>query len=123
MNTNYSLIANKLVELQPVNWSKVIAYAQITEESYEICFYSKIDGKFYKNYELERTHDISRTEVRVLFRSIYDELLPDYRENHWYVCTIQIERNGHFIVEYEYTNYTENSMEYKKSWKEKYLKS
>lgn len=121
MNTNYSLIANKLVELQPNGWSKVVAYAQITEESYEIFFYTMINGGFLKNYELEKTNNLSRAQVRACFKVLYDELLPDYKENHWYVCTIQIENSGQFIIEYEYTDYSEDSMEYKKTWKEKYL--
>lgn len=123
MNANYSLIVSKLLELQPKGWSSVVAYAQITEESYEIFFYSKIKEQYYKNFELEKTHCLSRAQTRACFRTIYEELLQDFQANHWYVCTIQIKSNGKFIIEYEYTDYSEKSGEYKKLWKEKYLKS
>lgn len=123
MNTNYSLIVSKLLELQPKGWRSVVAYAQITEESYEIFFYSKIKDQYFKNFELEKTYNLSRADTRACFRTIYEELLPDYKANHWYVCTIQIKSNGEFIIEYEYTDYSEKSREYKKLWKEKYIES
>ena len=46
MERNYSLIVNELVGIQPQDWTRVVAYAQITEESYEIFFYSKVKDNY-----------------------------------------------------------------------------
>ena len=47
-------ISNLLVSIQPKGWQKVILYANISKNSYEIFFYTKINGKYKKNFELER---------------------------------------------------------------------
>ena len=121
MERNYSLIVNELVGIQPQDWTRVVAYAQITEESYEIFFYSKVEDKYVKNFDLEKKYNLPRVDVRTCFKKVYEELLPDFKEKQWFVCTIQIERNGKFSFEYEYTDYSEDSINFKRLWKNKYL--
>ena len=123
METIYSKVGLTLFNVLPNGWEKAILYAQITESSYELFYYAKVNGEFVINFDLEKEGlGVDRQEVRKCFREIYEILLPNYRENQWYAMTFILSKTGEFTVDYEYTDYSENSFEYKKLWKEKYLK-
>ena len=123
METIFSKVGLTLINVLPKGWEKALLFAQITESSYELFYYVKVNGKYFKNFELENTeYGISRKEVRECFRSIYDILLPDYREKKWYAMTYILSKSGEFTADYEYTDYSEESIAYKDCWKEKYLK-
>ena len=123
METIYSKVGSTLFNVLPDRWEKAILYAQMTESSYELFYYAKVNGEFVNNFDLGKEGlGIDRQEVRKCFREIYEILLPDYRENQWYAMTFILSKTGEFTVDYEYTDYSENSFEYKKLWKEKYLK-
>lgn len=123
METVYSKVGLTLFNVLPNGWDKAILYAQITESSYELFYYAKVNGEYINNFDLEKEGlGVDRQEVRKHFREIYEILLPNYRENQWYAMTFILSKTGEFTVDYEYTDYSENSFEYKKLWKEKYLK-
>lgn len=123
METIYSKVGLTLFNVLPNGWEKAILYAQITENSYELFYYAKVNGEYINNFDLEKEGlGFDRQEVRKHFREIYEILLPNYRENQWYAMTFILSKTGEFTVDYEYTDYSENSFEYKKLWKEKYLK-
>ena len=122
METIFSKVGLTLVGVLPKDWERALLFAQITDGSYELFYYVKVKGAYYSNFDLEKTEfDISRKEVRECFKSIYDTLLPDYHEKGWYAMTYILSKSGEFTVDYEYTDYSEDSLSYKKIWKEKYL--
>lgn len=123
METIFSKIGSALVNVLPKGWEKALLFAQVTDSSYELFYYAKLDGAYYSNFDLEKTEcGISRKEVRECFRNIYDAILPDHFEKKWYAMTFILSKSGKFTVEYEYTDYSEDSLSYKKIWKEQYLK-
>lgn len=123
METIYSKVGLTLFNVLPNGWEKAILYAQITENSYELFYYAKVNSEYINNFDLEKEGlGVDRQEVRKHFREIYEILLPNYRENQWYAMTFILSKTGEFTVDYEYTDYSENSFEYKRLWKEKYLK-
>lgn len=123
METVYSKVGLTLFNVLPKGWEKAILYAQITESSYELFYYAKVNGEFVNNFDLEKKGlGVDRQEVRKHFREIYEILLPDYKKKQWYAMTFILLKTGEFSVDYEYTDYSEESFEYKKLWKEKYLK-
>ena len=74
---------------------------------------------------------LEKQEIEILkeqleqVESLKDVYLTCYKAKHGDVqgTLFQLkEDNEKFSVEYEYTDYSENSLEYKKAWKEKYLK-
>lgn len=122
METIYSKVGLTLFNVLPNGWEKAILYAQMTESSYELFYYAKVNGEFVINFDLEKEGlGVDRQEVRKCFREIYEILLPDYREKHWYAMTYILSKSGEFTVDYEYTDYSEDSLSYKKIWKKKYL--
>lgn len=118
-------IANLLVSIQPRGWQKVILYANISKNSYEIFFYTKINGKYKKNFELEKLgYGLTREKTMKIFDEIYKLLLPDQRTFKWKVCTFILDKNGKVSMEYDYdTNFNtfDEENEYKEGWKEEYL--
>ena len=122
METIFSKVGLSLTNVLPKDWEKALLFAQITDGSYELFYYAKVKGAYYSNFDLEKTEcGISRKEVRECFRNIYGILLPDYHEKGWYAMTYILSKSGEFTVDYEYTDYSEDSLSYKKIWKEKYL--
>ena len=122
METVYSKVGLTLFNVLPNGWDKAILYAQITESSYELFYYAKVNGEFVINFDLEKEGlGVDRQEVRKCFREIYEILLSDYREKQWYAMTYILSKSGEFTVDYEYTDYSEDSLSYKKIWKEKYI--
>lgn len=123
METIYSKVGLTLFNVLPNGWEKAILYAQITENSYELFYYAKVNGEYINNFDLEKEGlGVDRQEVRKRFREIYEILLPNYRENQWYAMTFILSKTGEFTVDYEYTDYSEDTFSYKKIWKEKYIK-
>ena len=123
METIYSKVGSTLFNVLPNGWDKAILYAQITESSYELFYYAKVNGEYINNFDLEKEGlGVDRQEVRKHFREIYEILLPDYKEKQWYAMTFILSKTGRFSVDYEYTDYSEESFAYKELWKEKYLK-
>lgn len=122
MENIYKEIAKNLVTVLPENWEKVCLYCQLTKDSYEFFFYVKVDGNYIQNFDLEKTYKITRKEIRDCFKNLNTVLRSDYESKNYYVMTFILANNGKFTTEYEYTDYSEKSLEYKKNWKEKYLK-
>lgn len=122
METIFSKVGAALVNVLPKDWEKVLLFSQITDGSFELFYYVKLYGKYYRNFDIENSEfGISRKEVCDCFRHIYTILLPDYHEKGWYAMTFILSKSGEFTVEYEYTDYSEDSLSYKKIWKEKYI--
>lgn len=122
MENIYKEIAKNLVTVLPENWEKVCLYCQLTKDSYEFFFHVKVDGNYIQNFDLEKSYKITRKEIRDCFKNLYTILRPDYETKNYYVMTFILANSGKFTTEYEYTDYSEKSLEYKKTWKEKYLK-
>ncbi|MCI6954319.1 MAG: antitoxin YezG family protein [Spirochaetia bacterium] len=122
MENIYEEIAKNLVTVLPENWEKVCLYCQLTKNSYEFFFYVKVDGNYIQNFDLEKSYKITRKEIRDCFKNLNTILRPDYEAKSYYVMTFILANNGKFTTEYEYKDYSEKSLEYKKTWKEKYLK-
>lgn len=120
-NDIYLAVAEELVTVLPEKWEKVMLYSQITDDSYEFFFYVQVGEQFIQCYELEQEFGIPRKEIRKCFSKLNDILKSDYKEKKWYVLTYLLDKNGKFTTEYEYTDYSENSLDYKKQWKVKYL--
>src|SRR5574344_140035 len=111
-NTLYQKIGSELVNVLPDNWEKVCLYAQVTEKSYEFFFHVKVDGEYIQCFNLEKTYNITRKELREVFKKLYDTLLGDQKEKNWYVLTYILEKSGKFTTEYEYNDHSEDSLGY-----------
>ena len=121
-NNVYTELGKNIIAVLPKNWERVCLYAQISTDSCEFFFHVKIGDKYIYCFDLEKSYGISRKELREKFKELHGLLSPDQKEKNWYVLTFILNSDGKFSVEYEYTDYSENSLDYQRIWKEKYLK-
>ena len=118
---DYNKIAENLIMILPNDWEKVVLYTQINNDAYELFFHVKVDGNFYQCYNLDKVFGITSDQINATFDELYKLILPDWKDKYWFVCTFILDKNGEFKVDYEYTNYSESTLKYKKDWKNKYL--
>lgn len=117
----YKSITENLVKCLPDGWEKVCTYIQVSKNSYEVFFHVKIGGKYIQCFNLEKDFGIKRNTLRESFKSIAQSSKDDQAEKKWYVMTFLLSADGKFSVEYEYTDYSETSLDYMSQWKNKYL--
>ena len=118
-NVDYQTLTNKLQTVLPGNWEKVVLFAQLGADSYELFFHVLKDGRYESCFKLGRDEAVSD-----VFDDLYQVMLPDWRGKKWSVCTFSLDRDGQFDLEYDYSAYPDNLkdvLEYKRKWKEKHL--
>lgn len=130
MNKVFEDVAKTLQPILPKGWNKVCLYAEITEKSYEILFYCFINGKIkpIQCYNLSEEYQIEEDDIDVVFQKVNDILksiwlkLKESDKETWSNYTLVFESTGKFSEYYDYSDLSEGSYEYKKIWKDKYLK-
>ena len=122
-DVEFQEIFDKIEEFLPVDWSKVIFYAEYGVNSYSMEFYAaKEGGEYIKCFALP---GVNRVDLLKLFQEI-NLLIKKKRDaaasgKLWSNMTMKVEHSGAFKVDYDYTDLLENAYEYKNLWKEKYL--
>ncbi len=125
MENIYNCILNKLGEFLPSNWNKLILYADIEENSYEINFYVYLNGndKAINGYDLqfidEDELDDSIDDIYEMFKQNLDELKLK-GEPCWKTATFVLDRDNIIKSDYGYES-IEDIYEFKTIWKYKYL--
>lgn len=114
-------ISKSLMNCLPEKWEKVCVYIQETESSYDIFFHVKVNGVYIQCFNLEKDYGVTRKELRSAFKEIAETVKNDQNEKKWYVMTFLLSNDGKFSIEYEYNDYSDNSIAYKNQWKDKYL--
>lgn len=121
-DTMYKEIAEKLINVLPAGWTDVKLYCQLTKASYEFFFFVNVNGEFIQCFNLDKEYGITKKELREIFKTLNTILKPDYEEKNWFAMTYSLSSAGKFNVDYEYTDYSGKTLEYKEIWKSKYLK-
>lgn len=124
-DVDFQNIFDQIEEFLPVNWNKVIFYAEYGKNSYSMEFYTaKEGGEYTKCFALPGVNraDLLKLfqEINLLIRKKRDTITS---EKLWSNMTMTVEHSGAFKVDYDYTDLLENAYEYKNLWKEKYLAS
>ncbi len=116
----FQQIYEELADFFPIDWDKIIIYLEYGKNSYSFSFYVKEDDEYIKCYDLP---DLNENELLKAYKKI-DSIICDERELDnmmWTNMTIIISPDGEFSADYDYTDLSENSYEFKKNWKKKYL--
>lgn len=107
---HYYAIANKLDDIMPVEWDKIIMYAEETGTSSTPSFYfhAKDDDRFYYSKNIPEEFFISEDifeELLLELKSCIKGLWYEFKrsgEKTWYTLTIRFEVTGKFDVEFGY---------------------
>lgn len=119
----FQIIFDKLQEVVPVKWNKIVFYAGYTKGSYSMKYYVDMgNGKYIDCFSLD---GISNMQLMKLFVSI-DKEIAEVRTKleeleKWNVLTMIIDSNGSFKTDFDYNDISDNSISYKKDWKKRYL--
>lgn len=117
----FQIIFDELNKCLSEDWEKLVLYLEYGEAEYSYAFYVLIDGKYVNGYDL---HEVSKEEIAESFRKIDKAVLEDRKESKdklWTNMTMIVSPDGSMHTDFDYTDLTEGSYNYKKRWKEKYL--
>lgn len=115
-------IFDRLDPVLPSDWTEVVFYAEYDMVSYSMEFYVKQGRDYVKCFDLPGS---SRSDLLSTFSEI-DKVIGIERKDLsdkdlWTNMTMSIQSNGKVRVDYGYDDLTQDSYEYKKRWKRKYL--
>lgn len=119
----YKKIFDELQDIIPANWDEIIFYAEYTSDSYSYKYFVKLKGKYIDCFNIRGVTEDLLIQKFIKFNDIIRPsrvALPD--KDKWSVMTMTIRNDGTFNVDFDYTDISENSIEYFQKWKAKYLK-
>ena len=126
MNEMLNSLKNILHTVMPKKWHKVILYAEISENSYDISFYCFIDGikEPVQCYNLEK-YGIKEAKIDQAFEKINEVLKPFWKEaeekDKWTNCTFTLFDDDKFNFDLDNTDLINYCYEYREQWRQKYI--
>lgn len=106
----YSKIANKVNEIIPVKWDKVILFAEVSEDASEVFFYFYPIGVHEPVYNLdiprlyaidEELVDVLRYELNDYFEDLWGAFKRSNQDT-WTNLTLTLDKTGKFKIDYSY---------------------
>lgn len=117
----YQDIFNELSKYLTLDWNKLIIYLEYGAASYSFAFYIQVCDKYIKCYDVPGA---SEKELAKSFSNI-DVLVSKERANIkdklWSNMTITVTKEGQMHADFDYTDLSEGTYQFKKNWKKKYL--
>ena len=118
----YQAIFDELSKYLTSDWNKLIVYLEYGNASYSFAFYINTGDKYIKCYDIP---GISEKELAKSF-SIIDKLVSKERAKEknklWTNMTMAVTKDGKMHTDFDYTNLSEGTYQFKKNWKAKYLR-
>ena len=105
-------------------WKKMVLYVGYTTGSYSMKFYTlDTNGKYTDCFNQDGAN---KAKLIQLFMNINKVLEPERKtladKDLWSVMTMIVTSDGNLKVEFDYTDISENSIEYEQKWKKKYIR-
>ena len=117
----YQAIFDELSKYLTAEWDKLIVYLEYGNASYSFAFYIQAGDKYIKCYDIP---DISEKELAMSFSNI-DKYISKERsmenEKLWTNMTMTVTKTGQMHTDFDYTDLSEGTYQFKKNWKKKYL--
>lgn len=119
----FQKVVDMILPYLPIGWKKMILYVGYTAGSYTMKYYSKDSNGEISDCFSQK--NINKTQLIRLFMSI-EKVLGTERnnlsdKNKWSVMTLVVCNDGKMSTEFDYTDISENAIDYEHSWKEKYI--
>ena len=114
------MIFDELVPYLPDSWESLIVYLEYGQGSYSFSFFVKQNGKYKKCYDLD---NLSENELMTSFKKIDTFVSPerDKAEFLWSNMTMIVNNSGNMHTDFDYTDLSSGTYQFKKAWKKKYL--
>ncbi len=119
-DTVYQSIFQDLEAYLPRGWEKLVVYLEYGADSYSFAFYVKENGTYIKCYDLP---EVSEEALAQSFSKIDQYVLEERKKEKepWSNMTMVVSRDGQMHTEFDYTDLSGGTYQFKKNWKEKYL--
>lgn len=106
----YGVIANKVNDIIPDQWTNIYLYAEILEDSREVYFYFKslTNNNLVYGHDIPKIYRVDKKMYRKLLRELTScivELYNEYKENNekvWSNITFSLDKTGRFNIKYNY---------------------
>lgn len=118
--TVYQNIYEELNKYLMSGWEKLVVYLEYGNTSYSFSFFVKNGKDYLKCYDLQ---GVSEDELAKSFKKI-DNLISKERgklKDVWTNMTMVVDNEGNMHTDYDYTDLSEGTYQFKKNWKKKYL--
>ena len=123
-NKIFKIIYNQICTFLPDEWNKVIFYYEIGDDFHSSEFYVELTNhKFVKCYDLPNVdEDVMYERFEMLHEEITKTRKNVRSKDLWKSMTMGLKSDGNYFVDYDYDHLMNIEIDYKKVWKEKYLK-
>jgi len=126
---SFEIIARKIQDILPQGWNKLVFYAEVTDDSYEMFYYVFVPefDKPIQCYDLPKLSEIKEDEIDTIFKELYEPLKAERArlitegKDPWSNYTLILTDDGHFKVDYDFTSLEDGGYDYRKAWKSKYI--
>lgn len=119
---NFQGIFDMLHEILPSSWDEMIFYAAYTPGSYNMKYYTKCGAEIIDCYNQA---DVNRMQIMKTFMLIDKELSAARKSlapaDVWSVMTMIVDRDGNMKTHFDYSDISENVIEYTRRWEQQYL--
>ena len=118
----YQRIYDELSKYLLPGWKKLVVYLEYGEGSYAFSLYEKIGDGYTNGYDLP---GVSEKEIDTSFRKIDKLILKERKKEKgdlWTNMTMIVTKSGDLKADFDYTDLSEGTYQFKKNWKKKYLK-
>ena len=114
-----TLIYEKIKKVIPDNSDKTVFFAAISKTSYEVYFYSYIDGNPIQCYELVEQDKLDGNELDESFEAVVDiyKESKHFNPDKYNIATIKVDKSG-IKMDVEYFEKDVRMYKLKKDWKE-----
>lgn len=117
----YQAIFDELSKYLTAEWNKLIVYLEYGNASYSFAFYIQEDDKYIKCYDIP---GVSDKQLAKSFSAI-DKIVSKERSQEkialWTNMTMTVTKAGQMHTDFDYTDLSKGTYQFKKNWKKKYL--
>ena len=121
---NFEYIFGILQSIIPNEWNSIVFYAQYSKGSYSMKYYVNFGNSEY--IDCFKLNGITRSEIIKSFIRIDVELSKCRNcldeDKKWSVLTFQVDNTGKFKTDFEYSDISENTIQYFEEWRKRFLK-
>ena len=117
----FQAVFDVVAPLVPKGWTKLVIYLEYGEKSYSFSFYYNEGEKYIKCFDIPGVLDET---ILTAFREIDKIVSPErgkLKGELWSNMTMVVNSNGNMHTDFDYTDLSLGTYQYKKDWKKKYL--
>lgn len=116
----YQTIYDELDQYMYGGWDKLVAYFEYGKASYSFSFYVKLNGTYTKCYDLD---GVSESDLTDSFAKLDKSISVDRSKEQepWTNMTLVVNKDGKMHADFDYTDLSGGTFQFRKNWKKKYL--